>query len=330
VCQTIDHVMVDTGSYGLRLIAPLNAALGLPALTAPAGGSVGECGQFISGYTWGGVFQADVKLAGEVAPAQSIQVIGTSPGGVATAPSACTSVGINLGIVPALGANGILGVGIFREDCGSACATSAISATYYACAGLTCTPSKMPLAQQVSNPVAAFATDNNGVVLTLPAVPAGGVASLTGTLTFGIGTQADNAIAGETRYAVDANGNFVTVYKGITMTASFLDSGSNGLFFNDASLPVCNVSKGFYCPVSLLSLTATNRAFDGSASGIVSFTLIGADTLGASINAASIGGTNGDGKRSGANSFDWGLPFFFGRRVFVGFEGGQGGAYWAY
>lgn len=330
VCQTIDHVMVDTGSYGLRLMVPLGAALGLPALAASAGGSVGECAQFISGYTWGGVFQADVKLAGEVASAQSIQVTGTSPGGVAAVPSACMSVGNNLGNVSALGANGILGVGLFREDCGSACVTSAVSATYYACTGSTCTPTKMPLAQQVSNPVAAFATDNNGVILTLPSVPDAGVASLSGTLTFGIGTQVDNAIAAETRYAVDANGNFVTVYKGSTMTASFLDSGSNGLFFNDSSLPTCSASKGFYCPPSLLTLTATNRAFDSSTSGAVTFTLIDVDTLAPSIIAASVGGTNGGRRSTGANAFDWGLPFFFGRRVFVGFEGGPGGAYWAY
>jgi hypothetical protein len=290
---------------------------------------VGECGQFVSGYTWGGVFQADVKLGGELAPVQSIQVIGAAPGGVATVPSACTSVGNNLGTVAALGANGILGVGVFREDCGSACVNSAISATYYSCVGAACTPIKMPLAQQVSNPVAAFAGDNNGVVLTLPAVPPAGLASLAGTLTFGIGTQANNAIAGETRYAVDARGNFVTIYKGSTMTASFLDSGSNGLFFNDTSLQACSVSTGFYCPASLLTLMATNRAFDGSVSGIVSFTLVDVDSLGSSVIAASVGGTNSS-QRSGANAFDWGLPFFFGRRVFVGFEGGQGGAYWAY
>lgn len=330
VCQTIDHVMLDTGSYGLRLLVPLDAALALPALAAPAGGAVGECAQFIDGFAWGSVVQADVRLAGELAPAQSIQAMGTAPGGVATIPATCTGIGRNIGSVAALGANGILGVGMLRQDCGSACVNTAVAATYYACAGAACTATRMPLAQQVSNPVAAFAADNNGVLVTLPAVGANGVAALAGTLTFGIGTQANNTIAGETRYVANASGNFTTLYKGRSMTASFLDSGSNGLYFNDASLPGCSLNTGFYCPVAPLTLSATNSAYDGSATGVVTFTLTSVDGIGAAISAVSVGGNNGSQNSSGANAFDWGLPFFFGRRVFVGFEGNPGGAYWAY
>jgi hypothetical protein len=330
VCQTIDHVMVDTGSYGLRLIAPVDASLGLPALAVSGSTSTMECAQFISGYTWGGVFQADVKLGGEVAPTQSIQLLGSPQGNSVAAPSACTSTGANIGTVAALGANGILGVGLLRQDCGTACVTSAISATYYACTGSSCASTRMPLAQQVSNPVFAFATDNNGIVLTLPSVAANGATTLAGTLAFGIGTQTDNTIVSEIRYAADASGNFTTIFNGRTMTASFLDSGSNGLFFNDTALPSCSLSTGFYCPISPLTLTAVNQAFDGSASGNVSFTLSDVDTLGAGVVAAPVGGTNGGRHSSGANAFDWGLPFFFGRRVFVGFEGTPGGPYWAY
>jgi hypothetical protein len=53
VCQTIDHVLLDTGSYGLRLLASqLNSTLALPAVTTASGDDAGECGKFISGYTW--------------------------------------------------------------------------------------------------------------------------------------------------------------------------------------------------------------------------------------------------------------------------------------
>lgn len=305
VCQTIDHILVDTGSYGLRLVAPVNAALGLPAL-APS------------------------KLAGEVAPTQSIQLVGAPQTGAAPVPADCTSIGTNIGTVAALGTNGILGVGLLHQDCGNACATSAISGTYYACTGSTCAATKMQLAQQVSNPVFAFATDNNGIVFTLPAVAPDGAKSLAGPLTFGTGTQTDNMIASEVRYAADSSGNFTTIYRGRTMSASFLDSGSNGLFFNDSTLPGCSFNTDFYCPPAPQTLTAVNQAFDGSASGPISFTLSNVDTLAANVVAAPVGGNNGGRHSTGANAFDWGLPSFFGRRVFVGFEGTQSGPYWAY
>jgi hypothetical protein len=330
ICQTIDHVLVDTGSYGLRLMAPLDSSLALPAQKSASGAAVGECAQFVSGYTWGSVAQADVKLGGETALAQSIQVIGDTPGGVTSTPSACTSVGSNIGTVAALGANGILGVGLLKQDCGLACANSAISATYYACSGSACSSISMPLAQQVSNPVASFRTDNNGVVLTMPTVGANGASALAGTLVFGIGTQSNNAIQAETRYAANSRGYFTVIYKGTTMSSSFIDSGSNGMFFNDSSISQCVSNKGFYCPSTALSLSATNMAYDGSASGDLAFSVLNLDQVSANVVAASVGGPSGTQHSSGANSFDWGLPFFFGRRVFVGFEGSASGPYWAY
>jgi hypothetical protein len=329
VCQTIDHVLLDTGSYGLRLIAPLDAALALPAVTSNTGAAVGECGQFVSGYTWGAVVQADVRLGGELAPAQSVQVIGEAPGGVDTAPTSCSSVGSNLGTAAALGANGILGIGLFREDCGGACVTSAVSATYYACSGSACAPTTMPLAKQVANPVAALGGDNNGIVVSLPAVGMGGATSLGGTLTLGIGTRTNNALGGATRYAANGNGYFTTVYKGTTLTASFIDSGSNGLYFNDASLQACTVSTDFYCPANPVSLSATIMAYDGSASSDVAFTIENVDALPGTAVAGHVGGRY-DGGRHTSNAFDWGLPFFFGRKVFVGIETATATPYWAY
>jgi hypothetical protein len=329
VCQTIDHVLLDTGSYGLRLFAPLDTGLALPAVTSATGAAVGECGQFVSGYTWGAVVQADVKLAGATAPALSIQVIGQAPGGVSAVPASCSSVGSSMNTVAALGANGILGVGLFKEDCGNACASSAVDAMYYACTGSTCTSTALALAKQVTNPVAALGTDNNGVVVSLPAVGTGGVTSLSGTLTLGIGTRANNALGNATRYGADGNGHFTTVYKGTTLTASFIDSGSNGVFFNDASVPACSRSTGFYCPANSLNLSATVMAYDGSASGSVAFTIESVDALPNAVVAGRVGGKY-DSKLQDGNAFDWGLPFFFGRKVYVGLETNPNGPYWAF
>jgi hypothetical protein len=333
-CQTIDHVMVDTGSYGLRLIAStLNSALALPALTAPSGAAAAECGQFVSGYTWGAVRAADIQIAGETASSVPVQVIGDAGSVYGSVPKACSSIGSNLGNVRSLGANGILGVGLFKQDCGSGCANSSANGFYFACPAGGCSASAMPLSTQVSNPVAYFATDNNGVLIVMPSVPTGGVTGLTGQLIFGINTQSNNAVGTETVYAASSKATFTTVYKNQTATDSFIDSGSNGYFFNDSSLPACTLSTDFYCPTTPLTLSAVNKAASGTTSGTVPFTIEDVDSLGSNITAASIGGISGAGSFT-ANGFDWGLPFFFGRRVFVALENTTTatgtGPYWAY
>src|SRR5205823_5524854 len=156
-----------------------------------------------------------------------VQVIGDTAANFASVPSTCSSAGSNIGTLDALGAKGILGIGLFKQDCGSACARAAVGGTYYACVAGDCSATAMPLAQQVSNPVASFATNNNGVLLVLPSVGTAGATSISGSLVFGVGTQANNAIASETVYAANNSGNFNTTYKGRLYSASFIDSGSN-------------------------------------------------------------------------------------------------------
>jgi hypothetical protein len=56
-------------------------------------------------------------------------------------------------------------------------------------------------------------------------------------------------------------------------------------------------------------------------------------SLASTITAAQVGGTVGS-TTSSSNYFDWGLPFFYGRRVFVAIEGntvaGKAAPFWAY
>jgi hypothetical protein len=332
-CQTIDHVLVDTGSYGLRLLSTsLSATLALPAVKTASGADAGECGKFISGYTWGAVRQADVKMADEVASAISVQVIADTGSSYTSTPSTCTSAGANLGTLSAIGAKGILGVGMFKQDCGTACANAAISGVYYACASGSCTASAMPLASQISNPIASFAVNNNGLLMSLPSVGTAGLTSVSGTLIFGVNTQTNNTIASETIFKANSSGDFSTTYKGKTYSASFIDSGSNGYFFSDSTIRACS-GGDFYCPASTLALSATNTASDGSATGTVNFNVVNLVSLASTISAAQVGGTVGTTTSSG-NYFDWGLPFFYGRRVFVVMESntvaGKAGPFWAY
>jgi hypothetical protein len=321
-CRTIDHVLVDTGSYGLRIAAAaLGAGVQLPAVTTAAGAPVGECAQFARGATWGAVRRADVKLAGEVAANLPIQVVADPGAAYATAPSGCSTAGGNVGVDGS--SNGILGVGLFVQDC-PGCVASTAPGVYFACPAGGCTATRLELASQVSNPVAAFSRNNNGVLLTLPEVPQGGAATVSGSLIFGIGTQPNNQLGAATVYATDGQGNFRTTYRGVT-TPAFLDSGSNALFFADASLPVCS---GFYCPSAPLTLSAVNTSATG-VSGTVSFRIESLQSIGGGVAAAHVGANIGLGR-----VFDWGLPFFFGRSVFVAVAGAPTprgpGPYWAY
>ena len=317
-CQTIGGILVDTGSSGLRVLDSA-LTLSLPQQVEASGAATVECNQFVDGFTWGPVQKADVKMAGEVASSIPIQVIGSAS--FPTVPASCSTNGPSENTLADLGANGVLGVGPFREDCGSACAFTGASnpGFYYACTGRTCQTTAEPLATQLLNPVWKFATDNNGAVLQFPAVPIGGMASLLGILTFGIGTQTDNALGSAQIFTAAGDGTFTTVFNGRSYPGSFIDSGSNGVFFlNTATTGIreCADAAGFYCPPVLLNLSATQRGVNGVTSAIA-FSVGNLDTLNGAFNAFSeIGGTN-------PGSFDWGLPFFFGRTVSTAIEGQQ-------
>ena len=65
-CQTIDNIQVDTGSYGLRILAPV-LTLTFPVLALSNGSALVECTAFVDGYSWGPVTLADVQVSGESA-----------------------------------------------------------------------------------------------------------------------------------------------------------------------------------------------------------------------------------------------------------------------
>jgi len=328
-CQLIDGVLVDTGSSGLRILSSA-LTLPLPQQVDTTGAPIVECNQFVDGVTWGPVQMADVKLAGETASAVPIQVIGAPS--FSTIPKACSSIGPSENTLGTLGANGILGVSVFREDCGPACTiTGGVNpGAYYACPAAGCAVTAQTLIRQVQNPVWFFARDNNGVMIQFPSVPTGGALTVTGSMVFGIGTQSDNALGSAKVLTVDQVGNFTTVFNNQSYSSSFIDSGSNAIFFLDPAttgIPLCRLSTDFYCSPTLRTLSATHRGANGATSALT-FSVGNVDALNGFFNAFSeVTGPN-------AGTFDWGLPFFFGRTVFTAIEGqstpGGTGPYWAY
>jgi hypothetical protein len=322
-CQTIDHVLVDTGSNGLRLLASvLSPALKLGRLTGAGGFPLLNCTQFVdSTFAWGPVASADIVLGDKTAAGVPIQIIADP---AFSSPAAACAVGGTAYTTSALlGANGILGLGSYKEDCGAACAATTHNGSYYTCTNASCTETigaKATIAQQLKNPVPLFATDNNGVLIDLPAVSLTGAASLSGSLIFGVGTKANNQT--NTAVALSANslGYVTTVFGGQSLINSFFDTGSNGLFFDSAAIPGCPASSGagFYCPGSLTTLSATLVGAN-AARIAVSFSIDNATALFAGANNIVLPTLSGP--MSDVSSFDWGLPFFYGRRVFIGIDG---------
>jgi hypothetical protein len=192
--------------------------------------------------------------------------------------------------------------------------------------------------------VSLFAKDNNGVILELPAVASGGATGASGQLLFGIGTESNNGLTSSaTVLAIDSNENdpawlgFTTVYDGVSypnslnaLSSSFLDSGSNGLFFLDEPTSKITECGGnyddWYCPGSTENLTAVNEATGGNSS-TVSFSVANAETLfnnnGGNDKAFNdLSGPNSTGTPDSQAQaedayFDWGLPFFYGKNVYT-------------
>jgi hypothetical protein len=343
-CVTVDHVLLDTGSYGLRLLKSKVGALALPPVpvAADAGsampaGNAAECYAFVLGAVWGPLATADVQIGGETAAGLNIQLIDDDAAPAQPVPQNCRDAaqGPLLASVGNLQANGILGIGMVAVDCGLICLTNTYAGSYvvyYSCppGGADCQPAGMPVDSQVQNPVTRFAVNNNGTMIAMPPVPELGAKVARGRLVFGIGTQANNQLPPTaTIYQVEVDPSSANyLYLDLTLGAqsypqSFIDTGSNALFFEDAALPRgCAVSSGqqgqWYCPAATWhqAVTVTDAAgvrgtFDIAVSNADSLFNTGATAF------ATLGGTAGQSTQT----FSVGMPFYYGRQVFTSIWG---------
>ena len=329
-CQVVGGLLVDTGSVGLRIFRSL-LTIPLEPMTQ-SGGSVNNCVSFVDQqFLWGQIAPADVYLAGERAANVSVQLIADPIS--FSVPMSCSNGGIDGVLTRPF--NGILGVGDEPTDCTFAgsnpCDPSAGNATtplYYVCfSGQGCGATLVPKAQQVGNPVAAFPVDNNGTILSFPAV-GNGLPNTAGNLTFGINTETNNDIGSAAVFAINPHNFFTTTFAGQELTDSFIDSGSNALLFPDITGIQPCPDNSFYCPAyAPLQLTAGTVGYGGLGTGVVNFSVSSydADVANDPQYAAFgyIAGANGTPpcqNGQGGCSFDWGLPFFYNRSVFTSID----------
>ena len=261
---------------------------------------------------WGRVATADVTMGNEPTIQNlPVQIMNPNFPAAGHRPGRCNQTGLPFARSPQqLNFNGILGMGMLQYD--------GVDTLYYTCTTTHCTATTQPLDLQVQNPVALLPVDNNGVLLKFPLPPANGASRLTGQLIFGINTEPNNQIPSSFKeYTADANLQFTTAFQG-RRQPGFLDSGSNGYFYDNPYLPLCpGALSPWYCPAGLTGQRATNIGSDGVNRGAVNFAIANANVLFATPNAAFYD----LGANLGLGMFDWGLPFFFGRRVFVGIDG---------
>jgi hypothetical protein len=313
-CATIDHVQVDTASFGVRILAsalPTGFSLPLQPAIGAGSGSLVECIVFGDGYSWGPVALADFTIAGESVASMPVQIIGDPRYLPASTDCSSQTTGGEEDTVAAFGANGIIGIGVVSTDC-PGCSQSAAPAVYFACTSANaCTSTVVPLANQVPNPISRFPVDNNGSFLTFPTVAQAGAATVTGSLIFGVDTQSNNASGSQTVLFVDDNSAELTmIYKNATLTDSFIDSGTNGIYFSDTSLTTCTDATGFYCVTQTLPLSIQLRA---GGDFNTNFNVVSADSL-TDPSITAFPGLAGTLPPS-LDGFDWGLSFFYGKRV---------------
>ncbi len=335
-CATVDHISVDTGSTGLRIIASaLPADFTLPQATGSDTKPLTECFSFEDGFVFGSVRNADVKIGGESAANIPLELIGDPAYPKSSIPSNCT--GTNEGTVDTFGGNGIIGINQWLADCGSDCASATAVANsytfYYSCTGTTCAYIPVPIANQVPNPVSKFAVDNNGAILQFPDVSEAGGANLPGVLIFGIGTQTNNALGNANVIPVDQDTYFTTTYKGTTAQYSYIDSGTSLMYFSDASITACDPNgndAGLFCPATVLNLSG-QMAGVGGALPTSNFTVANADTVFQNDTFTAFNDVAGDS--GDPTTFAWGFDFFLGRKVFTAFAlpaNNNGNGYFAY
>jgi hypothetical protein len=345
-CQTINNILLDSGSYGLRIFSTV---ITVPTVTITKNaGSVATCANFgDSASLWGTVDRVDVKLANEPAVLMPIQVVKPT---YATPPPNCSSAQSTPLLSPQnAGFNGIMGVGSLFHDCGAACTTLAKNLIYYTCVGTVCTGSTMELVNQVQNPVSLLPIDNNGMVLTFGPVPTVGAISVNGTMTLGIGTRTNNIPKGGTTLAADATDGYIsTIFPAYSATAisAILDTGSNYLYFptptNTSTLPDCSSAQGgnistdagYFCPSTSVTLTTTILSSNNKASISNSFQVASFNAQYNSGNSVFMNIAKATAATAGPATFDWGLPFFFGKTVYMGIENTPSslgtGPYWAF
>lgn len=330
-CDTVPDIILDTGSFGLRVFNKFVSNLNLPNVMS-SGSQVAECVYYGDNTNnWGPVVTANVQLAtGITANNVPMQIIDNNYPGSSSTPC------VNPSLTPReFKGNGILGVGPIVYDGGQ----------YFACTGGACTAiSNPPNNIQVANPIAMLSNPeyNNGLTLKFPGISDSGATGAIGYAIFGIGTNSDNSVGPDVN--VYPSNSFLTsgglIPIGMPVQYSnnslikhgFLDTGSNFYYFKDSTITQCPTSNPnffTYCQSNPVTVNPSNQS-ENEVYIATTANIANANNLQSSGNVA----FSNYGANLGTRYFDYGLPFFFNKTVYVGFSNESSsignGPYWAF
>ncbi len=324
-CQTIDHIIVDTGSTGLRINqSALN--LSLPSIEYNSL-SLYQCMQYGGGYGFGPAVTANVKIGGESAYNIPMQIFIDNEEEQSLVPTSCTS-GTSFADFNAMGAHGIIGVNPYSNPDN----TYTAGGVYTCTSDLDCTevsnPDAIPTKLNI-NPVAAFSQDNNGLILSLPNISTPTNGPVVGTITFGLDTESNNTVSSTvTTVLGDPTATWpVGFFRSTTEnieTRAIFDSGTPTLDFYSATMAKCTESAwvAFYCPEpSPQAWASTINNYSGGAQTAISNSIVNYELIYPTGQGPSIVPYIGEI----ANPLDditiYGLPYFFGKSIYLGLKG---------
>lgn len=320
ICQTIDHIMPDSGSTGLRITKSSIQLSGLPAITYQ-GLPITQCMNYGGGYVYGGVVLADVRIGDESATSIPLQII--DDGDQSLVPDSCTSMATYLSF-PDSGQRGNLGINPMTNPANDYTLVYSCESSD-SCTELSNPVQQMPQTLNV-NVISYFKQDNNGVIFSMPAIANAPAESVVGQMIFGIGTNSNNQVM-ESTVAVLGNpssnmANFTT-NTGIQITPAIIDSGTEFIYWYDALLPACPEPFSYlYCPGKPGSIFEWGSMISNYSGGSSFFVQAGiANWNFGGFPDSPVIPLLGSSTTYLSNFSIYGFPFFFGKNIYLGFQG---------
>ncbi|MGB8260853.1 MAG: DUF3443 family protein [Terracidiphilus sp.] len=312
-CQVIDHVIVDSGSVGVRFIGSTIKKALLSALPAVTEGPnpITECEIYVSSFIYGPLKKADIYWAGKVARNFPVQIGGAAGFPI---PTDCSSQGGSpTNDTASFDSNGLIGVAFPLVDTG----------IYYTCnsKGAKCAENYYG---GIPNLIGAFSSDNNGVTMTMPQISLNGSATpAIGSLVFGVGTEANNKPPAGTVPLFNNSDGLFHMQIGSSKATAYIDSGTNTMSIA-GTYPVCTDpgGNGFFCPksntplaVGMYSISQTKPQFTvgytmGNGSALLNLGYVAYNDL---VGIA-------DSSTTAGNAFALGLSNFFGHTMYFVFN----------
>lgn len=325
-CQVLDHVFVDTGSTGLRINQSM-LNIGLMPLSYQ-GANLYQCMKFGEGYTFGPIVTADVRIGGENArniPAQIFNDVDHN-----NVPADCSN-GLPFADLNNFGAKAIIGVNPYSNP------NNNYTGVYTCQESTSCNkinnPRNIPFKLNI-NPVAAFSKDNNGLILSLPAVTSAESSPLSGYMVFGLDTQNNNRVNSSlVKVLGSPNPDFQVGYfhansNSLNDSYAIFDSGYQTYYFYDANMTQCTLPNpdghSYYCPNSFPQYWNSRiSSYDStSIAGEINALIINYEVTPGLHDT--VVPALGEVASQIDNLTIYGLPFFFGKKVYIGLMGESG------